>query len=59
MVLQCEHDVARHSRLYHDVLAVIATNPVADFPDRYEPRARNRHRKNFEYQKTARPDLFN
>jgi hypothetical protein len=54
IALQGAHDTAHRLRLYHQLLDAIATHRVADRPDRYEPRTRKRHPKNFEYPRKPR-----
>jgi hypothetical protein len=57
IALQGEHDAARRLSLYHDLLDAIATHRVADRPDRYEPRARKRHNRNFAYLRKPRAQI--
>jgi hypothetical protein len=57
IALQGEHDAARRLSLYHDLLDAIATHRVADRPDRYEPRVRKRHAKNFAYMRRPRAEI--
>lgn len=57
IALQGEHDAARRLTLYHELLDAIATHRVADRPDRYEPRARKRHPKNFAYLRKPRAQI--
>ena len=54
IALQCEWDTAHRLRIYHELLDAIATHRVADRPNRYEPRARKRHPKNFDYLRKPR-----
>jgi hypothetical protein len=55
--LQGEHDAARRLSLYHGLLDAIATHRVADRPDRYEPRAKKRHHRNFAYLRKPRTQI--
>jgi hypothetical protein len=57
IALQGEHDAARRLSLYHNLLDAIAAHRVADRPDRYEPRARKRHNRNFAYLRKPRAQL--
>ncbi len=57
IALQGEQDAARRLALYHELLDAIATHGVADRPDRYEPRARKRHTKNFAYLRKPRAQI--
>jgi hypothetical protein len=57
IALQGEHDFGRRLSLYHDLLDAIATHRVADRPDRYEPRVRKRHAKNFAYMRKPRAQI--
>ncbi len=57
IALQGEHDAVRRLSLYHDLLDAIATHRVADRPDRYEPRAKKRHHRNFAYLRKPRPQI--
>jgi hypothetical protein len=57
IALQGEHDSGRRLSLYHDLLDAIATHRVADRPDRYEPRVRKRHAKNFAYMRKPRAQI--
>lgn len=57
IALQGEFDVAHRLRLYHDLLEAIATHGVADRPDRYEPRLKKRHAKNFAYLRKPRAEI--
>jgi hypothetical protein len=57
IALQDEHDSGRRLNLYHDLLDAIATHRVADRPDRYEPRVRKRHAKNFAYMRKPRAQI--
>jgi hypothetical protein len=57
IALQSEHDTGRRLSLYHDLLDAIATHRVADRPDRYEPRVRKRHPKNFAYMRRPRAEI--
>ena len=42
-------DAAGRLRLYHDLLAAIASHRVADRPDRYEPRLKKRRRNYYDW----------
>jgi hypothetical protein len=42
-------DAASRLRLYHDLLAAVATHRVGDRPDRYEPRLKKRRRHNYDW----------
>jgi len=57
IALQGEHDAARRLSLYHILLDAIATHRVADRPDRYEPRAKKRHHRNFAYLRKPRTQI--
>jgi hypothetical protein len=57
IALQGEHDGAYRLRLYHNLLDAIATHRVADRPNRYEPRLRKRHAKNFAYLRKPRAQI--
>ncbi len=57
IALQGEWDAARRLSLYHELLDAIATHRVADRPDRYEPRVRKRHAKNFAYLRKPRTQI--
>ena len=57
IALQGEDDAAQRLRLYQDLLDAIATHRVANRPDRYEPRARKRHAKNFAYLRKPRAQI--
>lgn len=57
IALQGEHDAAHRLSLYHDLLRAIATHRVADRPDRYEPRLKKRHAKNFAYLRKPRAQI--
>ncbi len=57
IALQGEHDAVRRLSLYHNLLDAIAAHRVADRPDRYEPRARKRHNRNFAYLRKPRAQL--
>jgi hypothetical protein len=57
IALKTEYDAANRLRLYHDLLDAIATHRVADRPDRYEPRLRKRHAKNFAYLRKPRAQI--
>jgi Transposase DDE domain len=55
--LQTAGDAAGRSRLYHDLLAAIATHRVADRPDRYEPRVKKRRRNHYGWLTKPRAEL--
>lgn len=57
IALQGEEDVAHRLRLYHDLLDAIAKHRVADRRDRYEPRLKKRHAKNFAYLRKPRAEI--
>ena len=57
IALQGEHDAAHRLSLYHNLLDAIAAHRVADRPDRYEPRARKRHNRNFAYLRKPRAQI--
>jgi DDE family transposase len=57
IALQGEYDAAHRLRLYHHLLDAIATHQVADRPDRYEPRLKKRHAKNFAYLRKPRAEI--
>jgi hypothetical protein len=57
IALQGERDAARRLSLYHELLAAIATHRVADRPDRFEPRLKKRHAKNFAYLRKPRTQI--
>lgn len=57
IALQGEQDAARRLSLYHELLDAIATHRVADRPDRYEPRLKKRHAKNFAYLRKPRTQI--
>ncbi len=57
IALQGERDTARRLSLYHELLDAIATHRVADRPDRYEPRLKKRHAKNFAYLRKPRAQI--
>jgi len=57
IALQGEHDAAHRLTLYQILLDAIATHRVADRPDRYEPRAKKRHHRNFAYLRKPRPQI--
>jgi hypothetical protein len=57
IALQGEQDSGRRLSLYQDLLDAIATHRVADRPDRYEPRVRKRHAKNFAYMRKPRTQI--
>jgi Transposase DDE domain len=50
-------DAAGRLRLYHDLLAAIATHRVADRPDRYEPRVKKRRRNHYGWLTKPRAEL--
>ena len=57
IALQGEHDAAHRLTLYQILLDAIDTHRVADRPDRYEPRAKKRHHRNFAYLRKPRPQI--
>ena len=57
IALQGEHDAAHRLSLYQILLDAIATHRVADRPDRYEPRAKKRHHRNFAYLRKPRAQI--
>lgn len=57
IALQGEHNSAYRLSLYRELLDAIATHRVADRPDRYEPRLRKRHAKNFAYLRKPRAQV--
>jgi hypothetical protein len=57
IALQGEQSPAHRLSLYHKLLDAIATHRVADRPDRYEPRLRKRHAKNFAYLRKPRAQI--
>ena len=57
IALQGEQSPAHRLNLYHELLDAIATHRVADRPDRYEPRLRKRHAKNFAYLRKPRAQI--
>ncbi len=57
IALQGEYDAAHRLSLYQILLDAIATHRVADRPDRYEPRAKKRHHRNFAYLRKPRPQI--
>src|SRR4029079_13693206 len=57
IALQGEQNTAHRLSLYHELLDAIATHRVADRPDRYEPRLRKRHAKNFAYLRKPRAQI--
>jgi hypothetical protein len=57
IALQVECNAAHRLRLYHYLLDAIATHSVADRPDRYEPRLKKRHPKNFGYLRKPRAQI--
>src|SRR5579871_5567849 len=50
-------DAAGGLRLYHDLLAAIATHRVGDRPDRYEPRLKKRRRNNYDWLTKPRAEM--
>jgi hypothetical protein len=50
-------DAASRLRLYHDLLAAIATHRVGDRPDRYEPRVKKRRRNHYGWLTKPRADM--
>jgi hypothetical protein len=57
IALQGEQDTAHRLSLYRELLDAIATHRVADRPNRYEPRLRKRHAKNFAYLRKPRDQI--
>jgi hypothetical protein len=57
IALQGEQNAAHRLRLYRELLDAIATHRVDDRPDRYEPRLRKRHAKNFAYLRKPRAQV--
>ena len=57
IVLQGEENTAHRLNLYHELLDGVATHRVADRPNRYEPRLRKRHAKNFAYLRKPRAQV--
>jgi hypothetical protein len=57
IALQGEQNTAHRLSLYHELLDAIATHRVADRPDRYEPRLKKRHAKNFAYLRKPRAQI--
>ena len=57
IALQGEQNAAHRLSLYHELLDAIAAHCVADRPDRYEPRLRKRHAKNFAYLRKPRAQI--
>jgi hypothetical protein len=57
IALQGEQNSAHRLSLYRKLLDAIATHRVADRPDRYEPRLRKRHAKNFAYLRKPRAQV--
>jgi len=54
IALQGEHDSAFRMNLYHQILDAIASQRVADRPDRYEPRLRKRRPKHYGFLRKPR-----
>jgi hypothetical protein len=50
-------DTAGRLRLYHDLLAAIASHRVGDRPDRYEPRLKKRRRNNYDWLTKPRAEM--
>jgi Transposase DDE domain len=50
-------DTADRLRLYHDLLAAIATHRVGDRPDRYEPRVKKRRRNHYGWLTKPRAEM--
>jgi hypothetical protein len=50
-------DAADRLRLYHDLLAAIATHRVGDRPDRYEPRVKKRRRNHYGWLTKPRAEM--
>lgn len=57
IALQGEQNTAHRLSLYHELLDAIAPHCVADRPDRYEPRLKKRHAKNFAYLRKPRAQI--
>jgi hypothetical protein len=57
IALQGEQNTAHRLNLYHKLLDAIVTHRVADRPNRYEPRVRKRHPKNFAYLRKPRAQI--
>lgn len=57
IALQGAQDTTHRLNLYHELLDAIATHRVADRPDRYEPRLKKRHAKNFAYLRKPRAQI--
>ena len=57
IALQGEQNTAHRLSLYNELLNAIATHCVADRPDRYEPRLKKRHAKNFAYLRKPRAQI--
>ena len=55
--LQAAHDTAHRLRLYHDLLAAIATHRVADRPDRFEPRVKKQRPNHYGWLTRPRVDF--
>jgi len=52
-----EQNAADRLRLYHDLLAAIATHRVGDRPDRYEPRVKKRRRNHYGWLTKPRAEM--
>jgi hypothetical protein len=50
-------DATERLRLYHDLLAAIATHRVGDRPDRYEPRVKKRRRNHYGWLTKPRAEM--
>jgi len=50
-------DATNRLRLYHDLLAAIATHRVGDRPDRYEPRVKKRRRNHYGWLTKPRAEM--
>jgi hypothetical protein len=57
IALQGEENTAHRLSLYHVLLDAVATHQVGDRPNRYEPRLRKRHAKNFAYLRKPRAQI--
>jgi hypothetical protein len=51
---QGAHDPASRQRVYEQILEAVATHPVADRPDRFEPRLRKRRPKHYAFLRKTR-----
>ena len=57
IALHGAQDTTHRLNLYHELLDAIATHRVADRPDRYDPRLKKRHAKNFAYLRKPRAQI--